>query len=74
MDSEAEMEPVSIKLRRYAKKRCIGRLKQVDGTVIYVPGQDEEAKRHKELKNEIVRIEKMFGTGKRASLLSRVSN
>ena len=65
MDSGDENESSSIKLREYAKK-SIGSLKQPDGKIQNVPDFDEEPKRLKKVHEEIVKIEKCFGTDRRA--------
>ena len=74
MDSRNESEPssTSVKLRKYAKKASIGRLRQLDGSIQDVPGWGEESDRINEVVAEIVRIEKIFGPDRRASLLRSV--
>ena len=61
MDSGNESEPSSLKLREYAKRASIGTIKQLDGTIDYVPSWDDEPDLVNQVAGEINKIEKRLG-------------
>ena len=68
MDSGNESEPSSIKLRNYAKKGILGRLKMEDGSWQDVPASDEVNSRILKVAKQLNIIDMAVGNGKTSSI------